>query len=208
MASSVSLVFIVSLALNMAMPTLAATHTVGDTSGWTIGGDYSTWASGLKFRVGDSLVFNYGPGHTVDEVTQSDYKSCTTGNSLSTDSSGATTITLKTAGTHHFICAAPGHCQGGMKLTVKVKAKKVSDSAAAPSPAKDSPSDTDNTKDTPTTSTTTSTTPTSTTPSTSTSSTTTATSSHTSSATPGSPICGAMFIVCWISYLVLRLLGI
>jgi len=55
MASSVALVFSVCLVLNMAMPTLAATHTVGDTSGWTIGGDYSTWASGLKFRVGDSL---------------------------------------------------------------------------------------------------------------------------------------------------------
>ncbi|XP_027939663.1 blue copper protein-like [Vigna unguiculata] len=205
MASSVALVFSVFLALNMAMPTLAATHTVGDTSGWAIGGDYSTWASGLKFRVGDSLVFNYGPGHTVDEVKESDYKSCSTGNSLSTDSSGATTITLKTAGTHYFICAAPSHCQGGMKLAVKVKAKKVSDSAAAPSPAKDSPpSDSDNTKDTPTTSTTTTpTTPTSTTPSTSTSSSTTA---AISSAIPGSPIGGAVFIGCWISYLVLRLL--
>ncbi|BAT81878.1 hypothetical protein LR48_Vigan07g197300 [Vigna angularis] len=204
MASSVALVFSVCLALNMVMPILAATHTVGDTSGWAIGGDYSTWASGLKFRVGDSLVFNYGPGHTVDEVKESDYKSCSTGNSLSTDSSGATTITLKTAGTHYFICAAPGHCQGGMKLAVKVKAKKVSDSAAAPSPAKDSPpSDSDNTKDTPTTSTTTSTTPTSTTPSSSTSSATTAT---TSSAIPASPIGVAVFIGCWISYSVLRLL--
>ncbi|WVY90264.1 hypothetical protein V8G54_035778 [Vigna mungo] len=176
MASSIALVFSVCLALNMVMPTLAATHTVGDTSGWAIGGDYSTWASGLKFRVGDSL-----------------------------DSSGATTITLKTAGTHYFICAAPGHCQGGMKLAVKVKAKKVSDSAAAPSPAKDSPpSDSDNTKDTPTTSTTTSsTTPTSTTPSTSSSSTTTAT---TSSAIPASPIGVAVFIGCSISYLVLLLL--
>lgn len=55
MASSIALVFSVCLALNMVMPTLAATHTVGDTSGWAIGGDYSTWASGLKFRVGDSL---------------------------------------------------------------------------------------------------------------------------------------------------------
>lgn len=55
MASSIALVFSVCLVLNMVMPTLAATHTVGDTSGWAIGGDYSTWASGLKFRVGDSL---------------------------------------------------------------------------------------------------------------------------------------------------------
>lgn len=68
-------------------------------------------------------VFTYGGGlHTVDEVSSSDYSSCSSGNSISTDSSGATTITLKTAGTHYFICATPGHCSGGMKVAVKVSA--------------------------------------------------------------------------------------
>ena len=149
-------------------------------------------------------VFNYGTGHTVDEVKESDYKSCTMGNSLSTDSSGATTITLKTAGTHYFMCAAPGHCDGGMKLAVKVKAKNASASAAAPSPAKESPSESDDAKDTPTTptSTTNPKTSTSTTPSTETS--TATTSSYTSSAIGGSPIV-AMFVVSWISYLLLMM---
>lgn len=55
MASSVALVLGLCLALNMVLPTRAATHTVGDTSGWALGVDYSTWASGLKFKVGDSL---------------------------------------------------------------------------------------------------------------------------------------------------------
>ncbi|TKY56287.1 Blue copper protein [Spatholobus suberectus] len=194
MASSIALVLGLCLAINMALPTLAAIHTVGDTSGWTIGADYSTWASSLNFKVGDGLVFNYGAGHTVDEVKESDYKSCTTGNSLSTDSSGATTIALKTAGTHYFICAVPGHCKGGMKLAVTVKAKKASAPAMAPSTGKDSPSD--DTKDTPTP-TTTPTTPTSTT-------TTSSHTTHASSATGRSPIV-ALFIVSWISYLVLRL---
>ncbi|KAG5052578.1 hypothetical protein AAZX31_02G195700 [Glycine max] len=204
MAISVALILGLCLAMNMALPTGAATHTVGDTSGWALGVDYSTWASGLKFKVGDSLVFNYGTGHTVDEVKESDYKSCTMGNSLSTDSSGATTITLKTAGTHYFMCAAPGHCDGGMKLAVKVKAKNASASAAAPSPAKESPSESDDAKDTPTTptSTTNPKTSTSTTPSTETS--TTTTSSYTSSAIGGSPIV-AMFVVSWISYLLLMM---
>lgn len=150
-------------------------------------------------------VFNYGAGHTVDEVKESDYKSCTTGNSLSTDSSGTTTITLKTAGTHYFICASPGHCDGGMKLAVKVKAKKASAPATAPSPAaKDSPSDSDDTKDTPTSTSTNPKTSTSTTPSTETS--TTTTSSYTSSATAaGSPIV-AMFFASLIPYFVLRLM--
>lgn len=150
------------------------------------------------------IVFNYGAGHTVDEVKESDYKSCTTGNSLSTDSSGTTTITLKTAGTHYFICAAPAHCDGGMKLAVKVKAnKKASAPALAPSPSgKDSPS-LDDTKDKPTP-TTTSTTPTSTTPSTDSTPTTSYHTSHSSSLIDSSLIV-AMFFVSWISSIVLSL---
>ncbi|TQE12697.1 hypothetical protein C1H46_001717 [Malus baccata] len=75
------------------------------------------------------VVFNYGSGHTVDEVTASDYKTCTVGNSITSDSSGATTILLKTAGTHNYICATIGHCGMGMKLSVSVG----SGSTAAPS---------------------------------------------------------------------------
>ncbi|XP_052201668.1 blue copper protein-like [Diospyros lotus] len=105
-----------------AVPSLAAVYTVGEASGWTIGADYSTWTSDKTFSVGDSLVFNYGSGHTVDEVSESDYKTCTVGNALTTDSSGATTVALKTAGTHYFICGVVGHCGSGMKLAVTVAA--------------------------------------------------------------------------------------
>ncbi|XP_055834370.1 blue copper protein-like [Solanum dulcamara] len=103
-------------------PSLAKVHTVGDSAGWGLSVDYGTWASGTTFNVGDSLVFNYPSGHTVDEVSSSDYSSCTAGNSISSDSSGATTIPLKTPGTHYFICGVMGHCSGGMKLAVTVAA--------------------------------------------------------------------------------------
>lgn len=76
------------------------------------------------------VVFNYGSGHTVDEVSGSDYKTCTVGNSITSDSSGATTIPLKAAGTRYFICAVVGHCGMGMKLSVNVVG---SGSTAAPS---------------------------------------------------------------------------
>jgi hypothetical protein len=106
----------------------ATDFTVGDSSGWATGVDYTTWASGKSFQAGDTLTFNYGSGaHTVDEVSSSDYSSCSSSNALSTDSSGTTTITLKTTGTHYFICGIPGHCSGGMKLSVTVAA------AASPS---------------------------------------------------------------------------
>ncbi|KAL1310115.1 hypothetical protein HN51_052786 [Arachis hypogaea] len=130
MVFSKALVLALFLAMNMALPTIATVYTVGDTSGWATGGDYSTWASGKNFVVGDSLVFNYGSGHTVDEVKESDYKSCSIGNSISTDSSGATTIPLKTSGTHYFICSVPGHCSSGMKLAVTVKDGKSSSSSS------------------------------------------------------------------------------
>lgn len=68
------------------------------------------------------IVFNYGAGHTVDEVSESDYKSCTLGNAISSDSSGTTSIALKTSGHRYFICGIPGHCTGGMKLSVTVGA--------------------------------------------------------------------------------------
>lgn len=44
------------LVLYMVMPISSATdYTVGDTSGWSLGVDYSTWTSGKTFVVGDSL---------------------------------------------------------------------------------------------------------------------------------------------------------
>ncbi|CAN6584104.1 unnamed protein product [Malus baccata var. baccata] len=127
MARIVGLVLVVAMVM---MPRcLATVYTVGDSSGWASGVDYSTWTSGKTFKVGDSLVFNYGSGHTVDEVTDSDYKTCTVGNSITSDSSGTTTIPLKTAGTHNYICGSVGHCTMGMKLSVTI----ASGSTAAPS---------------------------------------------------------------------------
>ncbi|XWS25319.1 hypothetical protein CRYUN_Cryun27aG0059000 [Craigia yunnanensis] len=117
------------LFLCMVVPSLATVYTVGDTSGWTTGVDYSTWTKGNTFKVGDSLVFNYPTSHTVDEVSSSDYSTCTVGNAIKTDNSGATTVALKTAGTHYFICGVIGHCGNGMKLAVKVE----SGSSTAPS---------------------------------------------------------------------------
>lgn len=122
----------------------ATVYTVGDASGWSPGVDYSDWTSGKSFAVGDSLSFTYSPGtHTVNEISAADYQSCSASNYLSSDSSGSTTITLKTAGTHYFACSVPGHCVGGMKLAVSVDATPSSSSTpTAPSTTTTSPSTT------------------------------------------------------------------
>jgi len=44
------------LVLMLALPTVfGVDYTVGDSSGWSSGVDYSTWASGKTFKVGDNL---------------------------------------------------------------------------------------------------------------------------------------------------------
>lgn len=53
--SNVFIIMCMLLAINMAVPAVAKTYTVGDTSGWAVGTDYGTWASGKTFQVGDSL---------------------------------------------------------------------------------------------------------------------------------------------------------
>ncbi|CAH8257920.1 unnamed protein product [Arabidopsis lyrata] len=110
--------FLVIIFFNVFAPASSASHPVE----WSLGKDYSSLATGKSFAVGDTIVFNYGAGHTVDEVSESDYKSCTLGNAISSDSSGTTSIALKTSGPHYFICGIPGHCTGGMKLSVTVPA--------------------------------------------------------------------------------------
>ncbi|KAK9165772.1 hypothetical protein Scep_000963 [Stephania cephalantha] len=111
-----------------AMPiSLGIDYTVGDTNGWATNYDYSTWTSGKTFAVGDSLVFNFAGGHTVDEVSESDYSTCTVGNAIASTSAGPASVALKTPGKHYFICGVIGHCGSGMKLAVTV-------SGSAPAP--------------------------------------------------------------------------
>ncbi|KAL9175874.1 hypothetical protein ABFS82_02G140500 [Erythranthe guttata] len=135
----------------------AVTYTVGDTRGWTTGFDYTTWAAGKTFTTDDSLLFTYGPSHTVDEVNQADYLSCSTTSPISSSATSPTTIDLTEAGTRYFICVTNGHCARGQKLAVTVTAASATPASppppaggAAPSP----PTRTPTTPATPTTPTT------------------------------------------------------
>ncbi|CAL9136390.1 unnamed protein product [Musa textilis] len=122
------------LLLCCTMWTASATdHTVGGSTGWANGVDYTTWTSGKTIVAGDSLTFNYVAGvHTVDQVSATDYSSCSASNALSTDSSGQTTVKLSKAGTYYFICGVASHCSNGMKIAVPVKAASPAISPATP----------------------------------------------------------------------------
>ncbi|XP_044946684.1 blue copper protein-like [Hordeum vulgare subsp. vulgare] len=121
MASSSAALLALLVAAGCAGMAAATSYAVGEAQGWATGVDYSGWTSGKSFAVGDTLVFSYASKvHTVTEVSQSGYTSCSGTNALANDDSGATTVPLKTAGTHYYICNVPGHCASGMKLAVTV----------------------------------------------------------------------------------------
>uniref|UniRef100_A0ACD5XSV3 Uncharacterized protein n=1 Tax=Avena sativa TaxID=4498 RepID=A0ACD5XSV3_AVESA len=121
MESSPLAALVLLLTASCAVAAAATTFDVGDGHGWDTGVDYTDWTVGKTFAVGDTLVFNYtSKAHTVTEVSQSGYDACSGGNSVSSDNSGGTSVTLTTPGVHYFICSVPGHCVGGMKLVVTV----------------------------------------------------------------------------------------
>ncbi|XP_066328147.1 uclacyanin-3-like [Miscanthus floridulus] len=154
----------------VAAPAHAKDYTVGDSSGWTSGVDYTTWASGKAFAVGDNLVFQYSMLHSVAEVSSADYSACSASNSIQSYSDQNTKIALTAPGTRYFICGTPGHCGNGMKLAVTVAAAAATTPPASSSPPATPGADTPPVTTTPSTSTPTATSPPTTTKSTSSSS--------------------------------------
>ncbi|KAE8710406.1 putative Early nodulin 16 [Hibiscus syriacus] len=130
---------ILVLAANLLQSTYGTTYTVGDSSGWVIPSSntdfYDNWADNKNFVVGDVLVFTFTTGtHNVAEVTEAAYDACNVANPISTLSSGPARITLNRTGDHYFICAFPGHCSAGQKLSVEVRNGTRNSSAPTPSP--------------------------------------------------------------------------
>lgn len=114
------LLAIVLLVAGAVVPASAKDYTVGDSSGWKPGVDYTAWAKGKSFAIGDTLSFQYTTAHSVLEVSEADHGACSASNPLRSHSDQSTTVPLTKAGTRYFICGAPGHCASGMKLAVTV----------------------------------------------------------------------------------------
>ncbi|KAK8962601.1 hypothetical protein KSP40_PGU000955 [Platanthera guangdongensis] len=105
---------------------------VGDHSGWNLGVNYTTWAEGKQFKVGDTLVFRYDPRyHDVLAVGGADFKSCNTSANGMSRTSGKDVVTLTAPGRKWYICTKGKHCESGMKLFIDVVAQT---EAPAPSP--------------------------------------------------------------------------
>uniref|UniRef100_J3M1N5 Phytocyanin domain-containing protein n=1 Tax=Oryza brachyantha TaxID=4533 RepID=J3M1N5_ORYBR len=124
MSSSSSLKALVALMAVAAVAELAAAAGKTYTIKWASGGNYGDWSSKNAVAVGDSVVFKYGSPHTVDELSEADYKSCSFTSPVTSDASGSTTVTFDAAGTRYFACAAAAgsHCSMGQKVAITVSA--------------------------------------------------------------------------------------
>uniref|UniRef100_A0A0A9B335 Phytocyanin domain-containing protein n=1 Tax=Arundo donax TaxID=35708 RepID=A0A0A9B335_ARUDO len=87
---------------------------------WEASGNYGDWSAANPVRVGDTVVFTYGPPHTVDELSEADFKACSFASPISTDDGGSTAVTFDKAGTRYFACAAGSHCNQGQKVAITV----------------------------------------------------------------------------------------
>ncbi|XP_022756307.1 early nodulin-like protein 1 [Durio zibethinus] len=97
----------------------------GKTDAWKIPSSESDslnkWAENSRFRIGDSLVWEYDGGKdSVLQVTKEAYASCNTSNPIAEHKDGKTNVKLEKSGPFYFISGAKGHCEQGQKLLVVV----------------------------------------------------------------------------------------
>ncbi|PIA59812.1 hypothetical protein AQUCO_00400595v1 [Aquilegia coerulea] len=132
--------FLVTLAIiGIVLPSvaLATEYKVGDNAGWTNNFDYTNWAKGKDFRVGDKLVFTYPVGvHNVFKVNGTTFKDCTIPPLDEALTSGNDVITLAIPGNKWYFCGVGQHCAvGGQKLAITVLPAGLEAPAPAPNAA-------------------------------------------------------------------------
>ncbi|XP_010064864.2 early nodulin-like protein 1 [Eucalyptus grandis] len=97
---------------------------VGGAEGWHDPAElnsslYSDWATRNRFRVGDSLNFEY-KNDSVLVVDKWSYYHCNTSNPIAAFNNGNSTFTLDQPGFFYFISGTTNHCKNGQRLIVDV----------------------------------------------------------------------------------------
>ncbi|KAL2543898.1 Uclacyanin 1 [Forsythia ovata] len=127
MASKVFLIAI--LVTTIAAPSLATDYMVGDDAGWKVGVNYTAWAAGKEFYIGDTLMFMYQKGsENVLKVNATEFQQCLASNTSGALTSGNDIVTLAKPGKRWYISGVDDHCSKGVKLVVTVS------EAPAPTP--------------------------------------------------------------------------
>ncbi|ONK66814.1 uncharacterized protein A4U43_C06F12250 [Asparagus officinalis] len=125
MSSSSLILCLLLLAANLAVIAGAKNeYKVGDGDGWRVPADndpdfYETWASKIKFIVGDSIVFDYH-NDSVAKVSKRGYYHCNETSKTPTLKDGSTVIVLDKLGFYYFVSGDVEHCEKGQRLMVEV----------------------------------------------------------------------------------------
>ncbi|TVU03725.1 hypothetical protein EJB05_50730 [Eragrostis curvula] len=119
-----------------------AVHVVGGERGWTVPpsgnaageASFDQWAASRRFHVGDLLGFKYSNNDSVLLVSRGGYEQCATTSAVSRFDGGDTRFALDRPGHVYFVSGAPGHCEAGQRMAVRVTAA-LSSPATATAPA-------------------------------------------------------------------------
>ncbi|CAN6221628.1 unnamed protein product [Urochloa humidicola] len=95
---------------------------------------YNHWAARNRFHVGDFLHFKYDKNDSVLVVSRDDYKFCGASRPAQRFDGGDTRIRLDHSGFCYYISGAPGHCDAGQRMTVRVL-PPFQDGGGTPAPA-------------------------------------------------------------------------
>ncbi|KAI3868874.1 hypothetical protein MKX03_036403 [Papaver bracteatum] len=98
---------------------------------------YELWATKNRFRIGDSLYFEYR-NDSVLEVEKSGYYHCNMTATLASFNDGKTVINLDQPGPFYFISGAPDHCKNGQRLLIDVINPNQTSPPSRPPPAQPS----------------------------------------------------------------------
>ncbi|KAF8049917.1 hypothetical protein N665_2089s0002 [Sinapis alba] len=80
------------------------------------------WAESQRFRVGDSLEFDYDiKKDSVLNVTKENYEKCITEKPSEKYTEKPTIVKLDASGPHYYISGTPGNCDKGEKMIVVVQ---------------------------------------------------------------------------------------
>ncbi|KAI3702961.1 hypothetical protein L6452_28715 [Arctium lappa] len=115
---------------------------VGGSGDWSLAASasFDQWAHQSRFQIGDTIVFNYEANKdSVVQVSETDYKNCSTASPIAKYSDGHTAIKLTQSGPHFFISGIVDHCKNNEKVMIIVMADRSNRSSDAPSAAPSPP---------------------------------------------------------------------
>ncbi|KAI7736188.1 hypothetical protein M8C21_007969 [Ambrosia artemisiifolia] len=115
---------------------------VGGSGDWSFAASssFDQWAQKSRFQIGDTVLFNYKANEdSVVQVTEPDYKNCSTASPIAKYSDGHTQITLTQSGPHYFISGVVYHCKNNEKVMIVVLADRSNHTSGSPSPSPNPP---------------------------------------------------------------------